>query len=276
MDDIFSYAVLRATPDALKGETVNVGLVVFHPDTVNVLLAPSLRKLIALDGSIDINEILELPETIKQWAARFDSVADKAEAIKYFGFVTLSELGRFHVTEAVNYESHVERLMEKLVLPRRRDGLSAAPLNRITTRLREMFDKRDVLGRGVDDIQRNLIVPNYPIAPKENLFSDFALRNGSMWFTETADFRGRTKGQLDNSRVAALAAIKVLKAREVFGKKAKTFVIYAADAESDVGSQVNLLRDYAGDLVNFNSRNQMAQYMQAIMNAAGHNKQLSN
>jgi hypothetical protein len=274
MEPFFEYAVLRATPDALRGETLNIGLVVFHPQSIDVRLAPSLRKLLTVDSTVDLNDILELPESLKQWATRFDSVEQKFEAIRNYGIVSLSARGRFVVTPSVTYDDHVTRLMLTLVVPKQREGVTAAPTNRITTRLKEMFEKQEILGRNIDDLKRHLVVPNFPIDRNENLYAEFALKNGSLWVTETTDFRAKTKGPLDNSRVAAFAAIKLHKAKKRF-RGAKAFVVYAASGESEVSSQLNLLRDYADMIVNIRSKGQMADYMQQMLSAAGTTKQLT-
>ena len=39
----YKFAVLRATPDPRKGEVINVGIVVFHPETTDIRIAPSLK-----------------------------------------------------------------------------------------------------------------------------------------------------------------------------------------------------------------------------------------
>src|SRR4051794_7852586 len=121
MEHIYKYAVLRVMPDPRRGEVVNIGLAVFHADTVDVHVAPSLGKIIALDPSVDIEQYQKLPDALKQWATRFDSVEDRINAIRHFGMVTISELGQFRVTEGVTYAEHVKRLMQTLVVPKARD-----------------------------------------------------------------------------------------------------------------------------------------------------------
>src|SRR5260370_39841322 len=50
MDHIVRYAILRAIPDTRRGERVNIGVVVFLPDRLDVRFA-ELSKLRALTGS---------------------------------------------------------------------------------------------------------------------------------------------------------------------------------------------------------------------------------
>lgn len=272
MERIYKYAVIRATPDRRKGEVVNIGILVFHPDTVDTRLAPSLNKLLALDASIDVEEIRSLPTVLGQWASRFDSVEEKYEAIRHFGVVTLSEVGTFRTTPALGYQDQVSNLLKTLVLPKQRDEPSVS-INRISTSLREVFRQRDVLGKETEDIHRHLVVPNYPINADENLYSDFALKNGAYWFTETADFRAKSRGALDNMRVASFAAIKLLKAKKLH-RNVHTFVVYATSRDADLSGQINLLSTCAGEIIDIDDRKAMARYTQQILEVAGSNKQI--
>ncbi|WP_183664326.1 DUF3037 domain-containing protein [Phyllobacterium trifolii] len=36
METYYDYAVVRLVPDRIRGETVNIGLVVFHPDRTDI------------------------------------------------------------------------------------------------------------------------------------------------------------------------------------------------------------------------------------------------
>jgi len=275
MERSFEYAVVRAIPDPRKGEVINIGIVVFHAETVDVRLMPSLSKLMALDASIDVSEIRKLPDALSHWTSRFDGIDQKYEAIYRFGIVTLSEKGTFRVTPAIDYETQIGHLIKTLVLPKPKDEQVSAPVNRISTLLRDIFKNEEVLGKDNEDIHKHLIVPNFPIDANENLYSDFALKNGAYWFTETADFRARSRGVLDNTRVASLAAIKLVKAKKRFIRsKVKTFVIYAATHDSDVTSQLNLLSDYAGELINVQDKRELANYTQRILDVAGTTRQI--
>lgn len=274
MDRFFKYAVIRAIPDPRRGEVVNIGLAIFHEQTVDVRMAPTLSKVLALDPGIDIYQYQNLPDAIAQWTSRFDSVEERYEAIKHFGIVTLTELGTFKSTPSVTYEHHALRLLKNLIIPPAHVSEAPVAANRITTSLRQIFRSKDILGRSYDDIGRHLIVPNYPLDREENLYADFALKNGAYWITETADFRAKSKGTTDNSRIAALAAIKLLKAKKKF-PKVKTFVVYAAQSDASVSGQLNLLNDHSQELVNMESRNDMGRYMNAIMEAAGGTRQLT-
>lgn len=271
----YRFAVLRAIPDARKGEVINVGIVVFHSDTVDVRLAPSLNKLLALDGSIDVDQIRELTTALGQWTSRFDTVEQKYDAIRHFGIVTVSELGNFELFQGEAYEDAISRMLRLFVLPRPRETAVLPVASRLTTNLKLIFQKQAVLGKTMEDIHSHLIVPNFPIDAEENLYVDFALRNGAYWITETADFRAKSQNVMDHLRIASLASVKINKARKRFrGTKVNSFVVYAAHGVEDVQSQLNLMSEYVDELVNLEDRNELARYTNKILRVAGHNRQL--
>jgi Protein of unknown function (DUF3037) len=275
MEHSYKYAVIRAIPNPRKGEVVNIGIAVFHQETVDTRLAPSLHKLLALEGSVNVDAIRELPTSLSQWTSRVDTIEEKYQAIRSFGIVTLSNLGMFRTSRTVSYEGQIDALMRTLVLPAPRD-VTPVSTNRITTTLRDIFRKKDILGKDDDDIHRHLIVPNFPIDADENLYADFALKNGAYWFTETTDFRARSNGLLDNTRVASLAAIKLLKVKKRYSRsKVNTTVVYAASPSIDVTSQLSLLRDYAQELVDIQDRKALAKYTQRLFEASGSNREFA-
>ena len=67
MDVINKYAVLRIVPDERRGERVNIGLIVLKDTSIDVRLISSMSKVSALDGSIDLGQILALPSGIESW-----------------------------------------------------------------------------------------------------------------------------------------------------------------------------------------------------------------
>ena len=118
MDVTNKYAVLRIVPDERRGERVNVGLIVLKDRAVDVRLAGSMSKVSAIDGSVDVSQILALPKLIESWLSRTRGADAKYGVLKNSGLVSLSELGWFNARDIDEYEGTLARLMEKLVVPR--------------------------------------------------------------------------------------------------------------------------------------------------------------
>jgi len=272
MAESYKYSVLQVIPDQRRGERVNIGIVVYLADRLDVRILPSLGKVTALNGDIDLQQIYRLDETLNEWTKRYSAAEDKHASLKGFGLISLSELGSFSIENNKSYEDTIEQLMKDLVAPISRAHIPLQSSARLTTSLREKFRKQGILGKHPDDIDKHLVIASYVIDKAESLYSDFVLKNGHYHVTETADFRSRTAGITDKYRVASFAAIKLDKARIKWKDKTHQFVIYASHGDREVQAQLNLLGDYARDGVyNIASRSEMASYMDKMMSAAGKN-----
>lgn len=114
---------------------------------------------------------------------------------------------------------------------------------------------------------------HYPIAEDQDLYADFALKNGEFHFTETLDFRV-SEGQLNKKfGEAAVSSLTLDKAVKVFGKKTKRIVLYAATAsvEQQIGRHINLVSDHADKVLNYESRADRALFVEDVLTALGEN-----
>jgi hypothetical protein len=270
----FEYAVLRVIPDARRGECVNIGIAAFHESSVDVRLLPSLAKVSALNGAVDLLRLRGLSATIQQIT---DGVADngaRLELIRSIGVISTTQLGSCELLESAQYERSIARLMKNLVVPV--PAIKAAlSSGRITTTLKAKFRNQRILGADYKDIAKHLVVPNYPIDADEGLFADFVVKNGAYHVTETADLRAASASNIDRVKIASLTAIKLDKAKQGFGRKTKRYVVFAAKSASAVQQQINLMGDYSDAVYNLGSKAEMAEYMERIMGAASQTQALS-
>lgn len=261
----FEYSVLRVIPDARRGECVNIGLVVFTEDGVDVRVLPSLAKVTAINGQIELTKLRELPQVLADWTAGASGTEARHTLLQNLGVVTVSALGRFEIHANSDYEQAISRLMRTLVNPI--TASREAYGTRIKTELRSKFRKRNLLGESPSAIAEHLIVQDYPIDESEGLFADFALKNSCYHVTETADFRASSISRVGLMRAASFAAVKLDKARQSFGKATKRYVVYAARNDAPA-NPINLLGDYSDHLFHLESRQDMASYMELIMAVA--------
>jgi Protein of unknown function (DUF3037) len=95
MARIYSFAIVRVSPDPRRGELVNIGIAVFLPSGLDVRILPSLAKVHALHGELDLSELYGLPDRLATYARIKRSVADRYALIRSVGMVELSDLGQF-------------------------------------------------------------------------------------------------------------------------------------------------------------------------------------
>lgn len=275
MENTFEFSVLQFIPDPRRGERVNIGIIVYLPDGLDIHMLPTSTKVQALNGQIDSRLFLSLPDTIKDMTAGLDSSDKKKAILANLGIATVSDTGYFTINSLDSYEAEVSRLMRDLVIPAARPS-PVSTHGRVKMSLRTIFQKKRILGSKLDDLDKHLVVQKFPIAQDEDIYADFALKNGAYRFTQTVDFRARTAGRMDKKRLAATAAITLDKGMKVFGKDTTAFVVYGASSkdEQHLSPQLNLLGDYAKTLYNIESKTDMAAYMEQIMQVAGPSKSM--
>lgn len=271
----YNYSVLQVVPDERRGERVNIGLVVFHSNRADVRILASLQKVYALNANIDIEQFLELPGQIAAWLPEGADVSEAHDTLKKFGIVTVSDLGFFEC-EGSQYETFVLKLMNALVKPPAVESRMKIQ-GRVQTLLKRTFINQKVLGESLEDINRHLIVPDFPIVKNENLYADFAFKNGSYHITETINFKVRSGLSTDKFEESGLKAVKLDKARKVFGKSTKRFLVYVADAKTErqITPHLNILNDYSEHVLNLSSKKDKEFYFSTMLRNAGLNQSIS-
>lgn len=275
MAHTYKYSILRLVPDPRRGESVNIGIVIFLDGKVDVRVLPALTKAKALGGNFDLQALYGLDESLNKLVARFSSVEEKYEILRQFSAAVVpTKLGWFMVENQNQYEQQVKGLIDQLVKPVARQ-LAKPTQTRLESEVRSMLKNRGILGSAEEDIQRHLVVPKYPVAPEENLFADFALKNSVFHIAETIDFR--PKPRPEKFKEAALKAITLDKAVRMFGNETKRYVVYSADTKTEVLVQthINLVSDYADVVLNMQSTDDRAYFVDQLMDAAGSNKSIS-
>ncbi len=271
----FEYCVLQVIPDRRRGEKVNVGIVVFGADNIDVRIWSSLHKVHALDANFDLDQIFRLPEILPKWVQHAETIAQKHKLLKDLGIVSVTDLGVFECDQ-VKYDWFVADILSSLVKP-------PAPFRRaktvghLHTALKDVFRNHELMGDEITDIEKHLVVANYPISTSENLFADFAFKNGVFHVTETINYRVKSGLSTDKFEETGLKAIKLVKAKETFGKNTKRYVVYSADAKTEkaLTAHINLLSGYADQIYNLSSKNDKEGYFSHILQLAGVNGSLA-
>lgn len=112
MDRSFSFAVVQARPDSIRGERVNVGIVVDTPEGPDVRL-PEVRKIFALTGHSWSNVVEAFEEQLRRsWADggadAFHRVSELSETFQ------VAEPGTL-VASPNDYEERVKKILSFFV-----------------------------------------------------------------------------------------------------------------------------------------------------------------
>lgn len=271
MAHIFRYAIVRLVPYAHRGETLNVGIVVFCNDRLDVRFSapPSLLDYFGIQS------------TTLDWVAenlvRIDNrelpLEERVSEISRFSGIQLSEIGWFLIDEPHQYEARISDIISEYVekpkkIKRKTENSS------LLKDLRRIFKDYSIYSTRIEDINKHKVISNMPVGPAGKLHVDFLLKNGNYHATETLDFRKSEDAGPTELKNAALASVTFRHARDVLGPEAtRCYLVYAAP--SVVEMAVSPALEIAGRdgvvMFNLESKEDKASYLDTILSAAGVN-----
>lgn len=271
----YKYSVIKYSPDPLRGETLNIGLVIFTDTKVDVRLLQSSAKARILDGSSNIDDILRLKDSIEgivNWSKNID---EAVAYLKSFGKAAtwLSEPSAFIIDDVNQYDKRVDNLFNTLVKPYSTREPSQTR-SRFQTQIKNKFDALGILGKDTDDLSRHKVVANYPISDKTGFTADFILKNGSFHITETIDFNVHDVNA--KFKETSMKVMAIMEGKKHLEKKTCGYFVYTAtpQKEKEIVSHLNLAEEYSDKMYNFSSKEEKTAYFNMIQDLAGVNRLL--
>lgn len=245
MAHIYNYTLLQAVPDPQRGERVNVGIVVFNKDGVDIEIFES-RKLVALTGQSWDAHIEAFSAVL---SASDDPSLPPEQRLSNLqvvqGKLLLARRGWFEAASQADYDAAVRDIARNLIQrPRkRRVRDDSSVVAEISAELR----RAQILAKGTDTLGTGKVLRGFAIEP--GLEADFAQMNGRLHVASVLDLRA------SQPRIAqaALKAVVLDRAGEVnLGPVHKIGVIAVAPSRlPEVREHVSILRRYSDDLVNW-------------------------
>jgi hypothetical protein len=123
-DEPFAYALLRVVPNADRGESINVGVVLFcrRRDFLCLRWTLPRQRLRALDAALDLDSLashLEALERIARGDSTAGAVADQPASERFHWIVaptsTIVTPGEVHTGITTDPRATLDRLFEQLV-----------------------------------------------------------------------------------------------------------------------------------------------------------------
>jgi len=187
----YSFAVLRLAPDPARGEAVNLGIVVFRDEDVDVRLGEVMTRARALYPEASADQLHEGVELFRRFGAVKLSVSDRHRSLSRLGLFALGELGHFTVDNDTStvYEENVDRLVRLFTVAPRSVKTRRRAISPLGTAVRKLFRQEKVLANIGDAaaINEHKIVPEWPIPTRPSLQADLALRNTIMRVCEVVE-----------------------------------------------------------------------------------------
>lgn len=246
MATVFNYSVLMAIPDPRRGERVNVGVVVFAPGGLDVRLT-EMGKVRALTGNDWSGYASEAVSRLKQrFGSSEEARAALANSESFDPLLRATAPAWFSVDSLSDYEARIRDIMAALVV-RPRATVSREKTTRINTEIAKHLRDSRVLAAPEEPMESHKVVRDFLV--EDELRADFAQRNGVLRVATTLDLRKASVSIKD----AALKAIILDRAKEVYGSDTRRIGVYAAanDDLPRLRQHLELLNDYSDETYNW-------------------------
>lgn len=190
MNTTYHYVVLRLATDRMRGEVINVGIVLLQEGTASrTLVMATLNKLRAIDATWD-------SQRLSAWAANIDtivssrkSIREQVQTLSRFGFCEPEAVGMFTADSEAKLSEQLAAIKATYVANRARaEKPKREKRTRLQTVLRDQFERMQVLGHEAGDITNHLVVANLPVPAYPELKNDFVYKNGVYRITQTIDY----------------------------------------------------------------------------------------
>jgi hypothetical protein len=267
MENLCKFSVLRFVPDAIRNETVNIGVALFIDGQATFHLAPSLSKAQSLYPGLSLSELRAIPETLPKFLEPLSTAEEKNQALQRMAPLSASALGEVFPTPNEPYSDIVERLLNKYVYAPRVRPLPDPSRSTLRDVIATTFKNLGVYSKHAADINAHKVVSRFPITPHGDLFADFAFKNGHMRLAQVVDFRVSVDTMATKLAESCRKAITLDQARRHVASDVERFVIYALPdiAESGmVDSALSLLTDYSDVVLNANSEKDLDKFSAAF------------
>ncbi|WP_043309312.1 DUF3037 domain-containing protein [Pseudomonas sp. ML96] len=268
----FKYSIIKYMPDPRRGEIVNVGLVVFKHDQLDVHVLNASAKLRMLDGTSSVEDIESLKNALHEIGAISSDIETARSVLKSFKLASfLSDEGTFTIDDSNQYEQRVRSLFNMLVKPyaAKEKGIKT---HRILTHLKDKFESLNLLAKSTDELSLHKVVYNYPLNEKSGFHADFLLKNGRFHITEAIDFNVNDLNA--KFKETSLKMMTFMEGRKALGEDTGSFFVYTArkTVEKDITSHLNLASDYSDQIFNLDCPKENARYFDTICSLAGQNR----
>ena len=258
MAHTFNYAVLTAIPDPRRGERVNVGLVVFLAERVDIRF-PEVRKIRVLQNGNWEHYVADVQRAVDQSYARTNDAQSFVDTFSLIGgVIRCSGLSWFSIDNVEQYEQRVNEILAALVQRARPESRPAT--TQLNTEIAATFRRVKLLAQPREGIDVPKVHRNFIVSTEDDLAADFGFRNGRTHVIATLELR---RDAVDKGR-AALKAITLDRARTAFPGAHRIAVYAAPHGATQFRSHIHMLSEYADETYNWADSREKTNYLNGI------------
>ncbi|SFO26078.1 Protein of unknown function [Bradyrhizobium sp. Ghvi] len=268
----YKFSVVQLATEEDRGERLNVGLVVFNDDRLDVRVGKRLEKVRAISGAVEPDDVRRALDGMSTLDGKLrDTGAELSERLKFLsklGPLTLSRLGVFEAEGASTYEARVASILKTLVDAEPAPLRSKEKRSKLLTQMKRIFRDERVLAKRDEDLSSHRIVPRYEVA--EGLTADLVLKNGAYHVVETVDASGDESTFRKAVSEIGVAALVLERARMKFGDETSARLVYEASADLERLAMPSLeaAAHQGATLVNWASAQDRSKFVQHLSSLA--------
>lgn len=260
------YSLVRYKPSDVKGEIINIGIVVFTEEpSADLFFIPSAGKVQSIDPGFNNLALSQVKDYIKKICSEESTPEKKYKRLyeTYDRKIIFSEAASFYCSSPQQYRETTTNLYDILVRP-----TSSAPAyqdrQRVKTKIKKLFENYKLLSIRPEGIENRKVVIDYPLDRNGGLTVDFAFKYEEHHITEVIDFSIKDLNTKFNE--AGLKAITLVQSKELLGVNTETTVLYSANAsqERNAAKHITLLNKYCDQMYNSQSSQEMRTYMDYV------------
>lgn len=275
MDRDSNFAIIQFAAHPARDERLNVGLIIFHNNSLDVRLSKRLDRVRVLSGALNIEQIRESLtnlNVIDSYARSTGAatVSARLEQISSLAPVKFSTLGSFHSPSVSEYENAIASLLQNLVEPEPAlMKISKGRPSKLLTSIKKAFRQERVLARKGEGLDSHRILAKHAIVG--GLEADLILKNGSMHVFETVDASADEHSLRKIISDIAVSALVFEQARMTYGETdTKTKLIYQASSntESFATPALHVAEHQGAELINWDSHDDRLKFINHVSSLA--------
>jgi Protein of unknown function (DUF3037) len=255
----YRFAVVRFAPDDTRGESLNIGVVVFNGDHLDLRLTKRLDRVKSISSAVRTDTLLSLLKNIEALDSQAirrgtTDVESRLKSLGRIGPLAILSSGQFFADTSTAYENRIAAVMEMLVEPEPAPKQRREKKSRLFSQVKKSFRAQNVLALRDEGLESHRIVATYEL--DDGLIADMVLRNGSYHVIETVDASGNEHAFRRTVSEIAVSALVLERARMRFGEEAtKARLVYSASAalERIARPSLDAAEHQGAELINWES-----------------------
>ena len=271
MHNMYDFSVLRLVPDTVRGEVINIGIVVFKGDGLDVRLRPTMTRARSIYPEFNDELLNEAVKNLQRLGSVDLSPIELHRGLSHIGPLALGDLGYFTAKDdsLESYEANIVRLLNIFVAAPKTSTVSEhRPSSRLAAGVRGIFRREKVLAKSGDvgALQEHKIVPAWPLPNGSDLKADLALKNGIMRVCEIVDL---SVGSDDRLPLGLYEGVVTLDASQSLANAEERVFAYRGGVHSSkVDAALKLAQMHANRFVDWDNVSDRETFVHDWINAA--------